>query len=438
VRAVKLVLLSCAALVGLLLICIALLVGFFNPNHYKHELEAWVKAQTGRAFTLQGDLDLKLFPAVALTAPHFVLSDAPQFGAQPLLQAQRVAVRLQLLPLLQGQVSFGELVLDGVQVHLTRTPSGETNWQDFVQQLTQRTQANSSSESGSGRGTGLRFDTLRDFTLNDAAVTFDDQQRGVTYQLQGLQLHTQNVSLRQPFAITGAVRFARAAQWQTQWHWRGKVMLDSEQRRYAATDLQVSVKLTGTAWPVAGVPIEFTTPSVELNQATHTAVLKSFTLQVAGAQLAGEMTARSLATQPQLDTRLRLAPLALREWAERMGKPLPVTRDRQVLNSVAAQWNLQASMNTALLEIEALTLDETTLTGQVQVSDFAQPQIRFTLHADQLNVDRYLAPAEPNATPTPAPLDWLRSLKVRGTLQIERAQLQGIRLQHLALQVDDE
>src|SRR5882757_2633734 len=164
---------SCAALVGLLLICIALFAWFFNPNHYKSELEGWVKAQTGRTFTLQGELDLKLFPTVALTAPHFVLGDAPQFGTQPLLQAQRVAVRLQLLPLLQGQVSFGEMVLEGVQVHLVRTPSGETNWQDFVQQLTQRTLSNSSSESGSGRGTGLRFDTLRDFTLHDAAVTFD-------------------------------------------------------------------------------------------------------------------------------------------------------------------------------------------------------------------------------------------------------------------------
>ena len=431
-RAVKLVLVSCAALVGLLLICIALFAWFFNPNHYRSELEAWVKAQTGRAFTLQGELELKLFPTLAFTAPQFVLSDAPQFGTQPLLQARRVAVRVQLLPLLRGQVSLGELVLEGVRVHLVRTPAGDTNWQALLQQLAHRTTSNSSA------GNGLRFDTLRDFTLNDAVVTFDDQQSGTSYQLQVLQLHTQNVSLHQPFAITGVARFTRAAAWQTQWQWHGNVMLDSERRRYAATDLHVSVKLTGKEWPGAGVPIEFTTPRVELNQATHTAVLPSFTLQVAGAQLAGAMTAHSLATQPQFDARLRLAPLALREWAERLGKPLPVTRDRQALNAVTAHGNVQATMNSALLEIETLTLDETTLTGRAQVSDFAQPQIRFTLHADQMNVDRYLAPAEPNAPPTPAPLDWLRSLKAHGSVQIERAQLHGVRLQQLALHVDDE
>lgn len=431
-RAVKLALVSCAAIFGLLLICIALFAGFFNPNHYKNALEDWVKAQTGRTFTLQGDLDLKLFPALALTAPQFVLSDAPQFGTEPLLQARRVAVRLKLLPLLRGRLSLGEMVLDGVTVHLVRTVSGETNWQALSQQLARGGVSNPSG------GKGLHFDTLRDFALTDATVIFDDRQSGATYRLQQMQLHTQNVSLQQPFEITGTANFARAADWQTQWQWRGKVLLDIERQRYGARDLRVSVKLTSQQLPVAGVPIEFATPSIELDQTAHTAVVRSFTLSMAGAQLDGEMTAQALTTQPQLTARMRLAPLALREWAERVGKPLSLTRDRQALNAVRAQWNLQANMNAARVEIETLVVDDTTLTGQVQINDFAQPQLTFALHADQMNVDRYLAPAEQHAPPSPLPLDWLHGLKARGTLTIERAQLQGVRMQQLALQVEGE
>jgi uncharacterized protein involved in outer membrane biogenesis len=74
-----------AAVLGLSVLCIVLALGFFNPNARRDDIEAWVTEQTGRSFTLDGELGWQLWPHPAVTLPHIRLGlrPAPKKQAMP-------------------------------------------------------------------------------------------------------------------------------------------------------------------------------------------------------------------------------------------------------------------------------------------------------------------------------------------------------------------
>lgn len=431
-RALKIAGLSSAAVFGFLLICIGLFAGFFNPNDYKNQLETWVKAQTGRTFTFQGELQLQLYPRLAIATSQFVLSDTSQFGPEPLLRARRAAVNLRLLPLLRGHVSLGAVTLEGVQLQLLRNRDGVGNWQDLLQRLSRASGESSATKSG------LRWTEMREFNLHEAGLYYEDRHSGARYRIEQFELHARDVRLQQPFQLEAAANVMTNAKWQTQWQVRSTVLLDGERQRYVLTKPQLHAVITGADLPAGGVPLTFTAVRAQLDQRNGQAELANFVIAVASAELQGQLTFSGLNNSLQMNGQFALAPFNLRTWLLQMGKPLPAMRDRNALNTFSMTGHLQATTNSLTALVSALTLDETHMTGQLQLQNFSDRRVMFSLQADRINLDRYLAPVQSNQSPTPVPLAWLRSLHASGVMTVQQAQWQGRRTQQLTLQLADE
>ena len=69
------------ALIGLFVIALVGVALVFDPNDYKPEISAAVEDATGRTLTLDGDLELNLFPRLRIALGEAALSDAAGFGA---------------------------------------------------------------------------------------------------------------------------------------------------------------------------------------------------------------------------------------------------------------------------------------------------------------------------------------------------------------------
>ena len=130
-RMLKLIGLVAAALVVLFVLAVLAVGMLFDPNDYKAQIADAVARATGRTLTMEGDLELSLFPRIRIVVGAAELSNAPGFGSTPFVQIEAARLQLELLPLLARRIEVGEARLVGVRLNLARNANGVNNWQDM-------------------------------------------------------------------------------------------------------------------------------------------------------------------------------------------------------------------------------------------------------------------------------------------------------------------
>jgi AsmA protein len=120
------------ALVALIVVAVAVIAFTFDPNAYRGHVAEWVEARTGREFRIDEDLQLSYFPWLAVETGGVVLGNAPGFGDDPFLSADRLEIRVKLMPLLRRQLEVGTVILEGMTLNLAVTADGDNNWADLL------------------------------------------------------------------------------------------------------------------------------------------------------------------------------------------------------------------------------------------------------------------------------------------------------------------
>lgn len=132
----------------------------------------------------------------------------------------------------------------------------------------------------------------------------------------------------------------------------------------------------------------------------------------------------------ELAGRFKLDPLSPRSLLAVLGEPEPATADPKALTRLAGSGSWSLGKDAVALKDLDIRLDDSQLAGSLGLQDFDKPMTRFDLRVDQLDLDRYLAPAaEAGAKPAkgtaPAgaaaediPVETLRGLRLDGRLAI--------------------
>ena len=100
---IKLVKLLLGFTVLLVVIVAIVLVGavlFFDPNQHKDFIVSQVEKNTGREFTLAGNINLSYYPWLGVEAEGVTLGNAKGFGDEPFLHVDAIALRIKTMPLL--------------------------------------------------------------------------------------------------------------------------------------------------------------------------------------------------------------------------------------------------------------------------------------------------------------------------------------------------
>ncbi|MGC3981832.1 MAG: AsmA family protein [Steroidobacteraceae bacterium] len=445
-RALKIIVWIAVAALGLSVVCIVLLVRFFNPNDYKAQIEQWVEQQTGRNFTLDGDLQWRVWPSVALTLPPARLAASPNWLKQgatdgDFAEWQRASLSVRVWPLLQRRLEFGVLSLRGLRLRLQRDAQGDANWQDLLQLLTAEDQPSR-----------WQFERLAGVELEDVDLQFDDQLGARRSRLQLSFLQSDAVRYAQPITLRlqGVLHTETPAD-SLELPFKLQVLgqTDAALQQVQLHNLQGSAEVSGMGLSGA-IAMQHLPLSIEVADLTWWAAgqlqAKSLVLRAADAQLAGEFDITQLNATPQLGASMQVSLPQLRTWLQALSIVVPATRDATALQSLQASLRVTGTAQNLQLQLPLLQLDQTRFTGEGswQLHD-SEPRYAFNLHADQLNLDRYLPAGSAKAkstisaagATTPLPVAWLRSLHAQGQLQIDQAQLQGIRARNLTLDLDE-
>jgi AsmA protein len=503
-----------------------------DPNDYKQEISSQVEKATGRTLTLDGDIELSVFPWIALELGPLSLSNAKGFKADNFAQVQAAEIRIKLMPLLKKQLEMDTVILDGLVLNLEKNKQGVTNWQDLsgeAKTATPDKKPDTSTTTDAG-APALAAISIAGVQLTGANILWSDASKSENYSLENLNLNTDPLVPGEPTAVDLNFDIASSKpQAKAHISLNTKVMVDLEQQQYALSGLQFSTKLEGKDLPVSQAEIalngeltadmlkqlinieglSFTahaqkdkqtidtklTAQVSSNLANQqtdlkavkliaeivdpalpggkanlnlsadvSADLKQQTLTLANLiveahdlLINGDITASKLMSDnPAYAGNVDIQPFNLRQLAKQLAIELPVMADDSTLELVQIKSAFEGSTKDINAKSLNVTLDQSKLSGNFAIKDFANPAFNFKLSLDEIDADRYLPPAEKdaqassaeastNAAPPAAaaaagasqlPLETLRQLNAKGVLDIGKLKISGTRSENIHIELN--
>lgn len=125
-------------------------------------------------------LDLKFINVIELKG--FAILDNEVEPGLPLVAAESVLIRYQLLPLLDHKLIIDEVTLNRPRIDLIRSEKGRYNVPPIKITSTPETYVN--------EPTGQKFQIdIEDWTIKDGVISFRDRQSGASHAVYGLNMH---------------------------------------------------------------------------------------------------------------------------------------------------------------------------------------------------------------------------------------------------------
>lgn len=381
--------LGIAALLVIAAIAFTLL---FDANDFREDIAAEVQRATGRELVIEGDLELSLFPWLAINIGKTTLGNAPGFSDAPFVSFEQARLSVRLLPmLLRREVAVNTATLDALQLNLEVTRDGRHNWKDLLE----------SDETADAGESGSAAFEIAGVRISDAAVNYSDAAAGENYRLTNFRLSTGSVARGKPLAL--------------------KIDFDFElQPADLAGDfaIETEMMLDGEAGTVDFSRVE---------------------ISVLGIEISADVEPFSYVEEATPTARIEVDAFSLKSLMERLDIEPPVTADPDALGKVYGDALVRVTDAAIMLSELDLVIDDTTYTGEVSKARDAPGTISMDLAADSINLGRYMEPADESAggggeaVPVEIPADLIRSLNVRGGLTVAEAWLSGMKFENVQL-----
>ena len=419
-RTVKWVLIIGVSLMAVFIAALVLLPKFVDLKQYKPRIEAQVSKATGRAFSLGDDLRLSLFPYASLSFSDLHLGSLPGFKEKDVIIVKSFDVRVKLVPLLFKDIQVKRFLLKGARLVLETGSDGRSNW-EFSAKTTPELSAKTPAETKkpkkaeSGEGLSLKAFTLGELAVTDGSVLWLDHKKKERKEISDVTLLLRDVSLDRPIGVTFSAR------------------LDKQ-----------PFSLKGNVGPIGKMLGKGTIP-LDLS-------VKAFEQVAIG--LKGNVV--DPATQPEFDLTINVSPFSPRKLLVAMGKALTVsTSDPAMLNRVSFKAGIKGDSKNVSVSDGVLDMDESKVNFTIKAGSFAKPQVAFNMEIDQIDLDRYLPPAdqkktgekkigdkEPKAT---APKEGkksdyskLRQLSLNGKMRIGKLKIKNAKIERVDLSLTGE
>lgn len=421
--------------VALLVVGVALVALFFDPNDYKGDIETLVKDKTGRTFTLSGDLKLSVFPWLAVQVGPAALGNAQGFGDAPMVAIEGARLGVKLWPLLQGRFEISAVELDAPRFVLITTAEGN-NWSDLGEDDTTETPADDPTS-------GKLEASVASIAIKNGSLSYEDRAAGTTTNISAFNFSTGRLEPGQPFDLDSSFTLQRGADLNLDAKLVANITADLDAERYQLSKPGITLLLKGEDYPKNGLPVNIHAAAIVADLVAQTADVSAMNIEAAGATLAVELKATRIKDAPAATGTLKLAQVSLRELMPKFGVEAPTTSDANTLQRFSMDAAVNATDNSFELKPLTLKLDDTTLSGSAGIADLDAKALRFDLLVDHINLDRYLPPEDesekqnaPSTEPTPIPADSIRDLNLRGKLAVNSLTISKIPLTRLSINMD--
>ena len=198
--AVKKLGLALLALAVLLVVAVLVIPSFVDWNQHKGRITAEVEKLTGRTLVIEGDINLALLPAPALSADRVRVANIEGGSAPSMIELESLEVRIALTPLVQGQVQFERVSLVRPTILLEVLADGRRNW-DFAGAQEPAPAPARGPDADGGLPGHVRLDSV---TISGGTLIYRDIPGGREERVADLDAEIVAGSLKGPFAVSGS------------------------------------------------------------------------------------------------------------------------------------------------------------------------------------------------------------------------------------------
>lgn len=400
-----------AVIAGVVLIAAALVMlrWTVDPDVYRSRIDAAVSDAIGRDVDISGPVRLSLLPWPSVRFGAVTVANADGFGAQPLARIHSGHITLRVLPLVTGQLRLGTLDINGLDLRLERRADGRTNWQGVVRRL-----AAAAPEPGphpasrhAAAGSGLPLSSLKisAVEISGANVRYDDDARDRHYRFQDVGVETGRISNGHPFRLeAGGDLSWPGSQLTAALHVVSRIEPNVADRFYRFSGLSVNVLAHGPAVP-GGEQEANLGASGDIDLEAGRFGLDNVSLQSAGLTVTGNIDGTGLHDRLAYNGRITVAEFSPRSVLQQLELHPPKTQAGSALTSASFDAQFEGGAHVVHFKQIAARLDQSTLSGTVDVRHFADPRYGFNLSLDTLNVDHYLPPGSAVQAQTSRPAE---------------------------------
>ncbi|MBS3778804.1 MAG: AsmA family protein [Desulfovermiculus sp.] len=459
-KIIKYILYALAGLILVLVLVVAGVVLFVDPNDYRDRIEQAASQQLGRSVQINGPMELSFYPWLGLEIQDIALANAQDFEPEHMVSVHKAGLKVKLLPLLSREVQVGTLLLDQATLNLAKNDQGKTNWQDLAAQPSQEKTSPEAQtdQDSSGSPIGLAALSIEKIKIQDTQLHWLDKQAGTQLAIRDVNMDMGPVSLDSPipFSLTCNIEDEQTGV-QSELSITGRPQVDVQNKRFQVDDLDITNRVTGKNIPGGKVEMNIQT-SVSMNIQTQSIDIPQFSMSANDLQLTGQVKGESLNTSPSFTGEITLQDFNPKDLMASLELPQIQTTDPQALTAVQAQTRFTATPSRIKLSSLNANLDDTTIQGQAS-ADLTKtvPATTFDLRIDEIDVDRYLppvqkepkpktkpsqqdqdkaeAPEEQEPSATALPLEPLRQLTMDGQIQIKTMKVKGMHMEDVSLTV---
>ena len=281
-RVLKPLLYAIVGLVALLVIGIIGILLFFDPNDYRENIATQVKLATGRELVIEGDLEISVYPWLAIEIGRTRLGNGVGFGDEPFASFERASLSIRLIPMLiRRDIEISAADLDALHLNLAVNASGRGNWQDFIDASEAAAAApavTTPAEESDGKSGTLDISSI---AIRDAAFSYSDAQTGDQFRLSDVNLVTGRVSATDPIPLSGGFGFElQPAGVSGHIEMETVLTFDTDAGVVRLDNLMIDGLLEG----VTEIPttLRFETASFEVNTGTETVSLEKIDMALLG------------------------------------------------------------------------------------------------------------------------------------------------------------
>ncbi|MEO0576131.1 MAG: AsmA family protein [Pseudomonadota bacterium] len=421
-KLIKWLLIAAGVLVTLVVVAVVAVALLFDPDDYRDELADALSEATGRVVQVDGPLSLTLFPWLAIDTGRISVANATAFGPGPMLELESASAAVRFAPLLSGKIEVGNVVVDGLSADLAVRGDGVASWDDILEKFSEG-DADVPVETQSADSEPLDI-AVESIEIINASVRYVENRSGDAYTLENVNFTAGSVDMSKPIALSGSLQFDASAQ-----DMRGDVAFDATAKLDADDVALSALRLQGT---VAGAAFageqafSVSSDMLALNQTDNTLDVNGGAFTFGPLRGAFELGGSGPSDPLSLRGTMSVDTFQMRALTDALNMEPILTADASVLQAISFDSDIAMTFESVQLSNAKARIDDTGIEGTVAIANFASGRITFELAGDDINLDRYLPPAEDAEiaadasdalAETALPVDLLRGLNASGTLQ---------------------
>lgn len=390
--AILIVAIVLVSFIGLLVIGYTML----DPNDFKQEISDIVKKKTGQELVISGDIEKSIYPNLGVNIGAVALKNPKGYEADNFAQLERMNISVSLMPLFSGKIVADKILLQGVKINLEKDSQGKANWEVFAQPATGKLTADKSEPEKAKDKQPQEIDAdkfqFEGIELIDANVTLNDKQKGKKIKLDKINLITEVEELTKPFLMKFSAQLQQdKPQITAKVDLKTLITLSADLKKINLDDLTAS--LDADAPDILPTKVEAkleAAVALDLNQMS--VAVKQLELKLFDLLLKGDINAKDIASDLQLDAKVELVRFNPRDLTQKLKIELPPMQGKDALTAVEMKAVIAGTLQKLELKELNIGLDQTKVTGNAAVANFANPAITFAINIDKINADNYMPP----------------------------------------------